>query len=953
LTSSRDQQIRALYRAALERPANERASFVAELSGGDEQLRRSVELMLSQQGATDVGAGGADSADEQDELAPGTQIGNYRIERVQGRGGMGVVYRATDTKLHRPVAIKFLSIAVADEQAIRRFRQEATTTSSLNHPHIVTVYDVGEHAGHEFIVSELVDGGTLDDWSTANRRRTWRQSVELLTGVADGIAAAHAAGVLHRDIKPGNVLVGSSGYAKLADFGLAKLVHRDSDATRGLAAGPSNTRAGVVIGTIAYMSPEQAAGQPLDARSDIFSFGIVLYELLAGRRPFEAANDLELLKTIVHGTPSPLPETVPELLRMAVDKALEKERADRYQTMGDLVADLRRVARKSASAQSALPTSSDVQVAAALVKRRPGAVFAVAAALVAAVVGGTYMALPRFAPLTSTPPAPGRSRAYDITQLTTTGSAFTPAISPDGRYVVYAQFDAGSPLSSLWVRQTATASNVQIVPLEPGIGMYAPTVTPDGNFVDFVRVVIDGDVSLWRVPFLGGTPRRLIENVVSPVGWSPDGRLMAFLRNDDQTTSLVVTDADGNERVLATRHRPAYFVNLSTAGNPPVRPAWSPDGHVIALIEYTDLQTARVVFVDVATGAETSVDSRGSFGAQGLAWLGPTSLVLSEPEEFGQRVQLWQMSYPDGAVVPLTNDLTSYLGVDVDASRGSLVTSRQDTRATLWVGDAAGANGTEIVPSTPFGGANVLVAWAGDRLLYDAMMNGHASIAGIAPGRGPPEEVVANAFHVAATSKGDTIVFVRSARGADGLWKVDATGQRPKRLVTTFAVEPLVTPDDRHVVYISPRSGIESPWIVPLDGGDATQIVNESAGSFAISPDGRRLTFISNGSGKSILVVCDLPECSNRRDLDAPHGSYGSGLRWTPDGQAIAFVGPSGLNIWALPLDGGPERAITHFGTGTAGATIARFAWSRDGQRLAIVRMTIADDIVLLRGLRP
>jgi serine/threonine protein kinase len=301
-----------------------------------------------------TGVGTARSAGEsQDTIPNGTGIGVYRVDGVLGQGGMGVVYRATDTKLHRPVAIKFLSTTLGDPQARRRFQREAETASSLNHPHIVTVYDVGEHDGAQYIVSELVDGGTLEDWFKSHRQRTWRQSVELLIGVADAIAAAHAAGVLHRDIKPGNILIDHNGYAKLADFGLAKLLlPAANDSASGGMPGALGTVAGVVIGTVAYMSPEQATGQPLDARSDAFSFGVVLYEALAGRRPFDATNDLELLKTIVHGAPAPLPAEIPELLRNAVDRALEKDPADRYQSMRDLASDLRRLARKGATTTS-------------------------------------------------------------------------------------------------------------------------------------------------------------------------------------------------------------------------------------------------------------------------------------------------------------------------------------------------------------------------------------------------------------------------------------------------------------------------------------------------------------------------------------------------------------------------------------------------------------------------
>src|SRR5262245_32161375 len=208
-------------------------------------------------------------------LAPGTRLGPYEIQAPLGAGGMGEVYRAHDTRLNRPVAIKFLSADTADARARRRFQQEAQTASSLNHPHILTVFEAGEWEDRHYLVTEFVDGGTLKDWAAAERR-TWRQIADLLVGVADGLAAAHGGGILHRDIKPENILVTKNGYAKLADFGLAKLAEvGETDLTRTVVP----TRQGVLVGTIAYMSPEQASGKPLDARSDIFSFGVVLYEL--------------------------------------------------------------------------------------------------------------------------------------------------------------------------------------------------------------------------------------------------------------------------------------------------------------------------------------------------------------------------------------------------------------------------------------------------------------------------------------------------------------------------------------------------------------------------------------------------------------------------------------------------------------------------------------------------
>jgi formylglycine-generating enzyme required for sulfatase activity/dienelactone hydrolase len=332
----RQEQIERLYREALTRPPAERFAFVAASARDDADLRQAVEARLSVADATAVA--------QSPPVTVGTTIGHVRVDGIIAGGGMGIVCRGTDLNLDRPVAIKFLSEHLLDANARRRFQQEARMASALNHPHILTVHDAGEIDGRQYLVTELVDGGTLADWRARSPQHGWRQCVELLIGVADALATAHEANILHRDIKPANILVTRSGYAKLADFGLAKRADES-----GLASSePTRTAAGAVLGTIAYMSPEQAAGQKLDPRSDVFSFGVVLYEALTGRRPFTAATDLQLLQTIIHAPAAPLDADLPQALRAIVEKAIEKDPADRYQTMRDFVVDLRRVVRAAA-----------------------------------------------------------------------------------------------------------------------------------------------------------------------------------------------------------------------------------------------------------------------------------------------------------------------------------------------------------------------------------------------------------------------------------------------------------------------------------------------------------------------------------------------------------------------------------------------------------------------------
>ena len=333
MTPERLREIQDLFHSVRECEAEER---VRRLAQADRSLRTEVESLLAQETASLP-----DLDLEVQRLETGTQIGSYRIEAAIGEGGMGTVYRALDPKFSRPVAIKLLHEGVADAAARRRFQREAQMASSLNHPHIVTVFDAGEFEARHFLVTEFVDGGTLKEWARS-KKRTWQEIVELLVGIADGLASAHQAGILHRDVKPENILVTRSGYAKLADFGLAKLCED---------AGPDpiqngGTRPGLVMGTVAYMSPEQAEGKPLDGRSDIFSFGIVLYELLAGKRPFSGATDLEVLQKIIHGVSQPLrTEGSPELYKI-LEKTLEKNPSERYQSAADLVVDLRRLVRQ-------------------------------------------------------------------------------------------------------------------------------------------------------------------------------------------------------------------------------------------------------------------------------------------------------------------------------------------------------------------------------------------------------------------------------------------------------------------------------------------------------------------------------------------------------------------------------------------------------------------------------
>ena len=372
-----------LYHAALAMDPSQRKSYLAEVCGNDETLHRELVSLVEQSGVEAflesplVSSVTASPTETAVDAIIGHDVGSYRVLNVLGSGGMGVVYKALDAKFNRTVAIKFLSGTLADTDGRRRFVREAQTASSLNHPHILTVHDIGELDGRQYLVTEFVDGGTLRDWRSA-AERSWREVADLMLGVADALAVAHEAGIVHRDLKPANILVSKNGYAKLADFGLAK-VRPSGDAATAASEPSIETRSGAILGTIGYMAPEQLVGGAADARSDIFAFGVVLHELLSGRRPFAAANTLEELQRTVHGTPDPLPDTLPRPLRDIVERAIRKLPQDRYPTMREMLADLRRVARTS------VQDRADTRLA-LRVERRGLLVFA--AILVVALVAG-------------------------------------------------------------------------------------------------------------------------------------------------------------------------------------------------------------------------------------------------------------------------------------------------------------------------------------------------------------------------------------------------------------------------------------------------------------------------------------------------------------------------------------------------------------------------------------
>ena len=563
--------------------------------------------------------------------------------------------------------------------------------------------------------------------------------------------------------------------------------------------------------------------------------------------------------------------------------------------------------------------------------------------VVSVVAAGVYLLSQR---ARTSPPAsaPPTLRELRIEQLTTSGRAHGPAISPDGRYVAYIQLD-GSDFS-LWIRQTATSSNVAIVPAEPGVSILAATVTPDGNFVDFIRGSAP-ELPLWRVPFLGGVPQKILDGVWSPVGWSPDRRQMAFIRLTAQGGSVIVADAEGtHERDVSSRRPPAMFSAVVSSADR-TAPAWSPDGRRIAVrgaeSDSQGSSVEQIVVIDAVTGAAQAIPLPRR-GDGGVAWLDDASLVATIEG------QLWRVSWPQGELTRITNDLLHYRHLSLTADRSALVTARADRRAAVWVGDAAGSSGTDVVELGP--GVGDAVSWAGKRLLY----TNRGGIWAITPGAGPGAELVHRGSRPAADADGQVILFRRDEPGDQGgTWKADAEGRNAVRL-SIEASPAVVAPDGRTALIMSSRSGTPSLWLSSLDAGTPAHIVPEfvAGQAFDISPDGTMLAYIAPARSVrqqdrrlGTAVICRLPDCSDPRTVTMPPRLRGR-VRWTPDGRGLVFVEPGSVNLIVQPADGARPYPLTRF----TDRVIDDFAFSADGQRLAVCRSVTSTDIVLFKGFK-
>jgi eukaryotic-like serine/threonine-protein kinase len=921
----------------------------------------------------------------------GETISHYRITEILGAGGMGQVFRAEDTRLKREVALKFLSQELAkDPAALERFRREARAASSLNHPGICTIYDIGEYNGLPFFVMELIEGQTL-------RERMYGRplATELILDwgiqIADALDAAHSRGIIHRDIKPANLFITTRGLAKILDFGLAKqtVSHRIAEpvGSGNASTQPTTdnfllTSPGSAMGTVAYMSPEQARGEELDARTDLFSMGALLYEMATGRHAFNGSTPAIVFDAILNREPAPPTSYNPDLpprFDEIVKKAIEKDRDLRYQTSSELRTDLKRLKRDLDSSRirviNAQPAprstaqdkkgsliTPDAQPTGLPVRRRTRWVAPVAIGLVIVMIGAS-LGLNLYT----------RYSHHDestfmkmmISPVTAAGNIQSSAISADGKWLAYVQSENGP--SSIWIRQLATSSVARVVPASAD-SFVSLGFSPDGNYLYFLERDAKADHSaLYQVPSLGGTPRQLLFDVDSPISFSPDGKRFAFVRQspENMTSTLMLANADGGgEQRLAGINFPASF---SSAG-----PAWSPDGKRIAVERTTKDDTDEYVLetVTVDSGTEKSLGA-GSwpYPAQ-LSWLhdgvGVVFTISNGKSSFN--AQLWEVTYPDGNTLRITNDLNYYAGTSISGDDVTLSTIQFSFASSLAISGAGSATPfSEPHPITSgVGRADGLggVTWtAAEKIFYTYYTSGVLRLASVSAKGGDVRDVTVTSgspVWPSGCGKGGGFVFtVLDGSGHSTIWRGDSEGVNLKQITTGPEDERAsCSPDGTFAVYQDATSAPERLMKIGIDGGAPTAIVKEHLEYPVISPDGRaiagsydpgpdkppQLATVGLASGE-VQNIYSLPQGANLGD------DTGARVAWSKDARSILFlVNKNGVsNLWAQALvtpgkPPPPPRVITNFDS----EMIWSFALSPTGEETVFARGRRIGDAVLI-----
>jgi eukaryotic-like serine/threonine-protein kinase len=916
MTPERWQHIKEIFYGALERPPDDRKSFIHSACGEDEETRREVFQLISAHEATgeflampafDVATKSLAYSNLQN-LTQGESIRHYTVIRAIGTGGMGEVYLAEDTRLGRNVAIKLLRPSFTTQtNRLRRFEREARAASALNHPNLCTIYEVGEmDDGRPYIVMEYIEGMTLRQ-RMSQGQLLLSEVLDIATQVGSAIAAAHQAGIVHRDVKPENITLRPDGIVKVLDFGLAKLTEqrRDTDSTMPTQI-RTQTETGMIMGTARYMSPEQARGYTVDARTDIWSLGVVIYEMAAGRVPFDGATNTDVVVSVLEREPAPLMDHLPQVpaeLDRIVRKALRKNREERYRTIKDLCLDLKNLAREL-ELKGTTPSPTEFEGAQTIKLDRitkgegglrgvlhtgpahanptghlTGATKPYKRLVTFALVGVVFVTVLMFASglpstlrkiLQYTPTTSMSASPVRVVPFTAfLGREDHAAFSPDGNQVAFVWDGEKHDNPDIYVKSLTGERPLRITS-DPAIDIL-PAWSSDGQRIAFVRIA-EGRFTLHTVPSLGGAERKLLTLSRHPgkISWSPDGKFLAVSDKHpgQEVASIFLFASDTGEKHRLTSP-PANIVG-------DLCPTFSPDGRSVAFIRASTDITADVYVMPSAGGEakQLTTDSRLRFYDQGvvggLAWTTDNQTIVYTSETGGSP-SLWKISMFGG-----TPERLSIGGVDV-----FYPTIAANRLAFTQIHGGTPVYQIEVPSSTHLSsGASRLIA--STRSNYSPQFS--------------PD--------------GQSIAFESDRSGTHEIWVCRRDGTNPTQL-TNFggphAGSPRWSPDGKQIVFDVHTSNTGHIYIVSIEGGPPRRVTSETVdeGVPTWSRDGKWIYFCSNRTGNQQLWKVRAE--GGQAVQVTRHGGFTSFE--SADGKFLYYSkGPPG--VWKVPVDGGEATLI-------------------------------------------